>query len=135
MRVTKNRDVKVDKNVLRELLTEKDLEKWKKVKRIHSKYFLDSRNTKLYGTGHCFAEFLSFRKTEKIQKKYFELFPESEKTISFCSFVYFPLNFVLSLWVSHLIFEFCTFHLIVYHFFELFTFLRNVYLSSSCIPF
>ena len=78
-------------------LLKKTLKNEKKLKGFTVSYFLDSRNTKLYGTGHCFAEFLSFRETEKIQKKYFELFPESEKTISFCSFVYFPLNFVLSL--------------------------------------
>ena len=78
-------------------LLKKTLKNEKKLKGFTVSYFLDSRNTKLYGTGHCFAEFLLFRETEKIQKKYFELFPESEKTISFCSFVYFPLNFVLSL--------------------------------------
>ena len=45
-----------------------------------SYFFLVSRNTELYETGHCFAEFRSFREMEKntkIRKKCFELFRET----------------------------------------------------------
>ena len=44
--------------------------------------FLVSRNTKLYGSGSCFAEFRSFHETEekkKIRKKCIELFCEMKK--------------------------------------------------------
>ena len=77
-----------------------------------SYFCLFSRNTKLYKTGHCFAEFPLFRETEKntkIRKKCFELFSETEKIISFRCFAYFPLNFLPSLRISYLFFEFRTF--------------------------
>ena len=52
-------------------------------------FFLDSRNTKLHETGHCFAEFQSFRETEKntkLRKKCFKLFCETSKP-SFVSYL------------------------------------------------
>ena len=45
-------------------------------------YFSISRNTKLFETGYCFAEFRSLRETEKnmkYEKKCFELFRETAK--------------------------------------------------------
>ena len=72
-----------------------------------SYFYLVSRNTKLYETGHCFAEFRSFRETgqnTKIRKKGFELFRETEKNVSFRSFAYFRINFVLSLRIVYLLF-------------------------------
>ena len=70
-----------------------------------------SRNTKLYETGHWFAEFRSFHETEKIWKfwkKCFELFREIERNVSFRSFVYLSLNYIPRLWVFYFLFEFHT---------------------------
>ena len=47
-----------------------------------SHFFLVSRNTKLYETGHCFAEFRSFRETGKnmkIQKSVSSCFAKLKK--------------------------------------------------------
>ena len=47
-------------------------------------FFLVSRNTKLYETGHCFAEFRSFRETEnntKIRKKGFRVVSRNLETM------------------------------------------------------
>ena len=49
-------------------------------------FFLVSRNTKLYETGHCFAEFRSFR---KIRNKVFRVVSRNGKNVSFRSFAYF----------------------------------------------
>ena len=84
-------------------------------------FVLVLRNTKLYETGHCFAEFRLFRETEKIrkyEKKCFVLFRQIEKNVSFRSFAYFKLNFLPTLRISNLLFEF-----------------RTLYSNSSCVPF
>ena len=79
-------------------------------------FFLVSRNTKLYETGHCFAEFRSFR---EIRNK---MFRETEKTFRFV--------------VSHifieilcLLFEFRTFHS------SLVPLIRFLYLLFKCCTF
>ena len=54
-------------------------------------FFQVSRKTKLYETGRCFAEFRSFRGTEKntkIRKKSSELFRETAKLRNNVSFVF-----------------------------------------------
>ena len=83
-------------------------------------------NTKLYETGHCFAEFRSFRKTEKntkVRKKYFELFRETAKQSFVSHFRIFSFQFVHSLRNLWLLLEFRIF----YSSFVLF--------KSSFIPF
>ena len=60
-------------------------------------FFLDSRNTKLHETGHCFAEFQSFRETEKntkLRKKVFQIVLRNFETKFRFVFTYiFFLNF------------------------------------------
>ena len=54
-------------------------------------FFQVSRKTKLYETGRCFAEFRSFRGTEKntkIRKKSSELLRETAKLRNNVSFVF-----------------------------------------------
>ena len=64
-------------------------------------FFLDSRNTKLHETGHCFAEFQSFRETEKkyktTKKSVSNCFAKLRNQVSFRIYVYF-------------LFKFCTFY-------------------------
>ena len=55
-------------------------------------FFFVSRSTKLYETGHCFAEFQSFREIEKntkIQKSVSSCFAKLKNIVSFRSFAYF----------------------------------------------
>ena len=57
----------------------------------------------MYETGRCFAEFRSFRETEKntkIRKKCFELFRETAKQCFVSYFRIFSFNFVPSLRIS-----------------------------------
>ena len=61
-----------------------------------------------------------FAKLKKYEntKKCFELFRETEKNVSFRSFAYFHLNFVPSLRMSNLLFEFRTFNSSFVHLFK-----------------
>ena len=61
-------------------------------------FYLVSRNKKLSKTGHCFAEFRSFRKTEKntkIGKMCFELFRETGKQCFVSYFRIFSFQFCI----------------------------------------
>ena len=67
-------------------------------------FFQVSRKTKLYETGRCFAEFRSFRGTEKNTKKEFRVVSRNCETAKQCFvriFVLFLLNFVPTLRVLY----------------------------------
>ena len=72
------------------VFSEKSVKIWSTA-RVDSFVFLVSRKTKLYETGHCFAEFRKIEKNTKIrkyEKKCLELFRETAKQCFVSYFVY-----------------------------------------------
>ena len=70
---------------------------------------------------------------KKYEKKCFELFRETEKNIFFRSFVYFHINFVPSLRIVYLLFEFRTFHSRFVPFFRVVYLIRVSYLLNKSV--
>ena len=95
--------------------------------------FFVSRSTKLYETGHCFAEFQSFREIEnntKIRKKCFELFRETCETMLRLVFRIFSFKFCAYSSI------FCTFHSCIVPFIGIsFILFKCRTFYSSFVPF
>ena len=123
--------------------SEKSVKIWSTA-RVDSFVFLVSRKTKLYETGHCFAEFRKIEKNTKIRKyeKVFRVVLRNCETMfRFVFRIFFFFYFAPFIRVSYLLLEFRTFYSNVVTFYSSFVpfFDRDAraflkYLHSSILP-